>query len=63
MNATVDKTPMYEMSLIFVLGVGILGLGRAFFCIWVLGVGFLSQYKKKTVCIAMIITIRLLVSM
>ena len=34
---------MYEMPLILCLGVGVLGLGRAFVCIEVLGVGVLSR--------------------
>ena len=34
-----DKTPMYEIPPIYVLGFGV---GRAFFCIGVLGNGVLS---------------------
>ena len=40
LNAT-DKMPMYEMPLIYVFGVW--GLGRAFFCVGVLGNGILSS--------------------
>ena len=39
---TTDKTPMYEMLLIFVLGGWGFGLGESIFCIGVLGVGVLS---------------------
>ena len=38
-----DKTPMYEMPLIFVFGVWGFGVGESIFCIGVLGVGVLSR--------------------
>ena len=41
-NAT-DKTPMYEMPLIFVFGVWGFEVGESIFCVGVLGVGVLSR--------------------
>ena len=38
-----DKTPVYEMPLIFVFGGWGFGVGESIFCIGVLGVGVLSR--------------------
>ena len=38
-----DKTPMYEMPLIFVFGGWGFGVEESIFCIGVLGVGVLSR--------------------
>ena len=37
-----DKTPMYEMPLIYVFGLGVLGVAQAFFVLGVLSNGICS---------------------